>query len=147
MPSELAQKFVDWAREYSGLNERALLLVSQYADNAPGRELIAQAYVTTSHQRMYRAVSERWGSPEKARQVCLSLETFIQLFPKPERFCSPLISIREDLIELYAFLSPKYESTQGEAVDTNSTLLFQEALIEQFPDSPRRNRYEREPVV
>ena len=102
----MMQRFRDWCvLEGHGASDNAVRLIETYAATPEGRQRIAEAYVVPAQQRLHRALR---GLPE-ARRLASIIETLISIFPEGERFCPPLITLREVLIDLYGFLSPNYE--------------------------------------
>jgi hypothetical protein len=100
------QRFRDWCiLEGHGSSAIVLRLLETYAVTPEGRQRIAESYIVPARQRLHRALRE----PSEARQLALIIETLISIFPESERFCHPLIILREVLIDLYGFLSPNYE--------------------------------------
>ena len=125
---------MNWARASTPtMADYAIELLERYADTVEGRFRIAQSYVVPAERMMQMAIHAEPGSTQEARRVCLQLENFIELFPEGERFMGPLMSIRESLIELYAYLSPRYERD-------HSVPQVQEPYT-------RVSRYNREPVI
>lgn len=112
MPSEQAQKFLDWSstelRPLSGDTPRARAIIEEYAGSREGREFIARAFVEPARHRLPRALQR----PQEVRRLCLTIEGLISIFPVEERFNTTLINLREVLIELYSFLSPNYERVE-----------------------------------
>jgi hypothetical protein len=141
MPTEQAEWFLRWARDRSpdgspGLSlETRDRLIESYSDTPEGRLRLAESYVRPSQLQMQDALKE---GRRAARRVCRQLEDFLVCFPPDERFSEPLIRVRESLIELYAYLSPRYKRIGGRAVLAN----FREHY-----EGPRVSRYKREPVV
>lgn len=104
MPSEQAQKFIDWSKGHlydDDISSRALTIIERYADSIEGRELIARSYIEPARQRLQRAIQDT----SEARRTCEAIESFINLFPIEERFNTNLITLRVVLLTLYGFLS------------------------------------------
>ena len=140
MPTEQAQRFMDWARASTPtMADYAIELLERYADRVEGRFRIAQSYVIPAERMMQMAIHAEPGSTQEAQRVCLQLENFIGLFPEGERFIErfiePLMSLRECLIELYAYISPRY------------TWDHKAPRPEEPYTGPRVSRYERPPVI
>lgn len=127
MPTEQAEKLISWVRESleSSLGEVWGWFVEEYTSTREGREQLAQAYVGYSQVQIQDAIN---GTRSAAQGVCLRIEGFISCFPEEERFSEPLIRIRENLMELYAYLlDPRLKG------DSYS--------------GPRVSRYKRDPVI
>jgi hypothetical protein len=118
MPSEQAQKFIDWSRLHlRETNSRSITVIGEHAETPEGRRLIALSYVEPARERLPRALQD----PREARRICLTLEGLINLFPLGERFIPPLITLRVVLITLYGFLSEQEPvSDQGDIVSNRS---------------------------
>jgi hypothetical protein len=135
MPTEQAQRFLDWARLTNPtMADYALELLEQYADTEAGRFRLAQSYVRPAELLMRGATGEGSGSIQEAQRVCLYIESFIGAFPEGERFIAPLMSLREHLLDLYAYLSPRYTRDQ-------------EVPLPEPYAGPRVSRYDRKPVI
>jgi hypothetical protein len=103
MPSEQAQKFIDWSMEHlHGTYSRAF---AEQAETPEGRVRIALSYIEPTRERLQRALEDE----REARRICLVIEGLINLFPISERFIPPLITLRIILITLYGFLSSELE--------------------------------------
>lgn len=167
MPSEQAEKFLRWAHLFvywsRRVGERQLSsevrdqLIKRYADLPEGREFLAHAYLNSSHEQ---AVVALRGGDGEVRRACLRVEAFIECFPVGERFSDPLIRMREDLIDLYAYLSPRYESSGSteqparqpcweDEVKSSYDLEALEAEFRQrlYADPGKLSRYKRAPVI
>lgn len=104
MPSEQAQKFIDWSKGHlydDEISSRALTIIGGHAETSEGRSLLALSYIETARQRLQRAIQDT----SEARRTCEAIESFINTFPVEERFTPPLITLRVVLITLYGFLS------------------------------------------
>jgi hypothetical protein len=113
----------------------ALELLEQYADTEAGRFRLAQSYVRPAELLMRGATGEGPVNTQEAQRACLHIESFIAIFPEGERFIEPLMSLREHLLDLYAYMSPRYNLGEQE-----------EPSPEPYT-GPRVSRYEREPVI
>lgn len=117
MPSEQAQKFIDWSREHLRGNQlSALTTIAEHAETPEGRSLIALSYIQPARERLTRALED----PREARRICLDVESLINLFPISERFTTHLITLRVILITLYGFLSSEYEPLPEQVVGTTT---------------------------
>lgn len=121
MPSEQAEKFIQWNRRRNGPLSRGLSLnvldqlLGQYSDTREGRETLARAYATFVQNQVQNAVTSGI-SLRYSKEVCLRVEEFIPCFPEEERFSEPLLGIRESLKKLYAYMGLRYgrEDSSGE---------------------------------
>jgi hypothetical protein len=117
MPSEQAQKFIDWSREHLRGNQlSALTTIAEHAETPEGRSIIALSYIQPARERLNRALED----PREARRICLVIEGLISLFPISERFTPHLITLRVILITLYGFLSSEYEPLPEQVVGTTT---------------------------
>ena len=139
MPTPQAQMFLDWStNQLHEITPQGLIFIEAAAETLEGRERIAQSYVVPAQQRLHRALQ----NPSRARRLCLIIEGLIQCFPIEERFCPPLITLREVLIDLYGFLSPNYERIPDEGEDWKDEA---PTPVEPEPEytGPRPTRFER----
>jgi hypothetical protein len=141
MPTEIAQKFLDWSlKQLHETNTRTLTIIEEAAETREGRQRIALSYLNPARQRLQFILHGhppsiiRDGHWREARRLCSTLEELINLFPEEERFNTALMSLREVLIELYSSMSPNYEHV-SDPVESETY------------DGPRPTRFEREWIV
>lgn len=146
MPTEQAERFIQWFTQWEREGATCTItaeardkLIESCADTQEGRLKLAEQYVIPAQQQMQNVLK---GSRLAARRVCLRLEGFLACFPPGERFSDPLIRIRESLIELYAYLSPRYERQPDGVVSTD----YSRRVSEPY-DGPRVSRYKRGRVI
>jgi hypothetical protein len=114
MPTEQAERFLDWARLTNPtMDERAFLLIEQNSDTVEGRARLAQAWVTPANERKRWVLDESLGGRWQARRLCLDIEAFIGLFPREERFIPPSSTtvlswpaVRKDEVNLRRSMPP-----------------------------------------
>jgi len=119
MPSEQAQKFINWSKGHlydDDISSRALTIIGEHAETSEGRNLLALSYIGPARQRLQRAIQDT----SEARRTCEAIESFINLFPIEERFTTHLITLRIVLITLYGFLETLPEQVVG--TTTNRSL-------------------------
>jgi hypothetical protein len=85
-------------------------------------------------------------SVRETRRLTRLAEGLIQCFPVAERFCTPLMTIRESLINLYSLMSPHYnlvEDTDGEVFFEHSRASQRTQKAEPPYNGPRPTRFDR----
>lgn len=110
--SSTTEKFQDWFRSQS--SEPSLLhlgLITLHSITPEGRERIAASYIEPgSHFAQRLMANHPRESVLGVRLAATHIENLIQCFPESERFCEPLMTLREVLIEIYSYMSPNYEA-------------------------------------
>jgi hypothetical protein len=105
------EMFEDWFKgQYSEPSSHHLELVTRHSVTPEGRERIAASYIEPARQHAQRLMATPGASTRAIRVVTNRIENLIQCFPEEERFCEPLITLREVLIEIYGYMSPNYEA-------------------------------------
>jgi len=142
-----SKKFLDWflSSQVSEPIPSVLDLVNHSALTPEGRLRIAQSYVEPTTQQIRRLIVNQ-DSLLNARRQARLIENLIQCYPEGERFSIPLMALRENLIELYSFMSPNYEATDedtGEPTPERNQATARELQKEVEPyDGPRPTRFE-----
>jgi hypothetical protein len=103
------QRLRDWCiLEGQGSSDIVLGILETYAVTPEGRQRIAESYINPARQRAQMMIANGATMRDTTRQAAL-IESLIQCFPEQERFCPPLMYLRQVLLDLYRYMSPNYE--------------------------------------